>query len=729
VRLTDLAARLVARSGRARHTGHRRVAGIRSETTITRDDRGVPTVHASSEPDLYFAAGYAQAQDRRWQMDVLRRRAHGRLSEVLGPAAVAEDVRARGLALTRVARASERLLSDTCRANLAAFSEGVNAATRRFALPPEFLLLRYRPEPWTPLDSITLVKRLGFDLGLNLKYELFRARLAAEHPEHNDLLGVPRYPADGPVTIRSPEGAAPPAAGLPTRSRAWLAELRTGEQSIGSNAWVLAGSRTSTGFPLLANDPHVLFTHPSLWYQQGLRLPGAQGYGVTVPGIPGLIAGANDDLAWGVTNSTVDTQDLCTLDGTPPCWRESTTITVRGADDVAAEAAGGDGYVHFDDGIGLFWSGCTPSAEIEACQRMWHAESYVDFREALRSFGVPVLNVAVATRDGTIALRTAGQVPHRVRGSGVAPGPYAEVARSWRRFLEFDELPEVVDPPEGYIVSANHKLLPDNAPVDVGQDWVAPYRAARIEELVAGSPRATPEDCARWQLDDLNGRARKLLPALLKELPEDSAAYELLAHWDCHDRPEAHAPLVFMRLLQLVGDEWLGNAVGPDLAALVPDLTQLLDHLVLDPTAREALNTGADTFSDAATRIIPTSYAAVHRIVDPHPLAKAAAVFHRPPTPVGGSRHTVCLMAPNPRGEVIEGAPWRFVAELRPDGTRLWDVLRHGSSGHPRSPHYDDQTPAHTSGELYPMTLTASPGRHRLLLTPRTNVGVARPAE
>lgn len=718
MRLTDLAVRLIARSGRARHSGHRRVPGIQAETAITRDDRGVPTIHASTEQDLYFAVGYAQAQDRRWQMDILRRRAYGRLSEILGPATIAEDTRARRLALTRVARASEQLLSDTCRANLAAFSQGVNAATRRFAPPPEFLLLRYRPEPWTPLDSITLVKQLGFDLGLNLKYELFRARLAAEHPEYNDLLGVPRYPADGPVTIRSSEGPAPTAE-LPTQSRAWLADLLTGEQSIGSNAWVLAGSRTASGFPLLANDPHVLFTHPSLWYQLGLHLPNVEAYGVTVPGIPGLIAGANNDLAWGITNSTVDTQDLCTLDGTPPLWRENTTITVRGADDVPAEAAGGNGYVHFDDGMGLFWSGCTPSAEIEACQRMWRTKSYVDFREALQSFGVPVLNVAVATQDGTIALKTAGNVPHRVRGSGVAPGSYADVTRSWQRFLDFDELPEAVNPPEGYIVSANHKLLPDNAQVDVGQDWVAPYRAARIEELIVATPRATPEDCARWQLDDLNGRARKLLPTLLKELPTDSAAYELLASWDYHDRAEAVAPLVFMRLLQIVGDEWLGSAMGPELAAAVPDLTQLLDHLVLNPTSRESLN--ANPIADAVAQITPTRYDDVHRVADPHPLGKAAAVFHRPPTPVGGSRHTVCLMAPNPQGEVIEGAPWRLVAELAPDGTRIWDVLRHGSSGHPLSPHYDDQTPAHTRGELYPTPLTASPSRHRLTLTPRSS--------
>lgn len=725
MRPTERAVRLVARSGRARLTGRRRVRGLTAETTIARDERGVPTVHASTEPDLYFAMGYAQAQDRRWQMDVLCRRAHGRLSEVLGAATVAEDVRARKLALTRVARASERLLSPACRANLRAFSDGVNAATRRLALPPEFLLLRYRPEPWTPLDSITIVKQLGFDLGLNLKYEVFRARLAAERPEYADLLGVPRYPADGPVTVRTSRVEVHkermPVRELPEESREWLAGLLSGEQSTGSNAWLLAGDRTATGFPLLANDPHVLFTHPSLWYQLGLRLPDAAGYGVTVPGIPGLIAGANDDLAWGITNSTVDTQDLATLDDTLPAWREDTTVTVRGADPVPVRVAGGDGYVEFAEDTGLFWSGCLPSAEIEACQRMWRAESYPDFREVLTSFGVPVLNVAVAGRDGTIALKTAGRVPNRVRGSGLAPGEFTDVARSWRRFLDFDELPEVVNPPEGYIVSANHKLVPDDAPVDVGQDWVAPYRATRIEELILATPRATAGDCARWQLDDLNGRARRLLPTLLAESPPAdptaAAAYEVLASWDHRDRGDTAAPLLFMRLLQLIGDDWFGTALGPELAALIPDHTQQLDHLVLNG------DVSANTIERALAEIGPDPgrYDAVHRIVDPHPLGKASAVlrpvFCPPPTPVGGSRHSVCLMAPNPHGEVIEGAPWRFVAELAPEGARLWDVLRHGSSGHPLSPHYDDQTVPHTRGELRPTTLSTT-GTRELVLSP-----------
>jgi penicillin amidase len=715
--LAEWAVRQVARSGRHRRTGTRRVAGLRSGAAVERDHRGVPTVCAADERDLYFALGHAQASDRWWQMDVLRRRAAGRLSSVLGPALVEEDLRWRRLALTRVARASLALLDERTRANLAAFSAGVNAVSgRRWWLPPEFLLLRYRPEPWTPLDSVLVVKQLGFDLGLNLRHEVFRGQDMA--PALAAQLRVPRYPADGPVTVRAHRGPASPEAALsalPAPSRVWLADLLDGEHTIGSNAWAVAGERTASGAPLLANDPHVAFTQPSLWYQAGLRLGDEAGYGVTVPGIPGLIAGASRDLAWGITNSWADTQDLA-ADPPPASWREDSVVEVRGGDPVPVTAAGGDGWVSFGDDAGLFWSGCTPSAEIQACQRMWRATSYVEFREVLRSFGVPVLNVVVAGRDGTIAVKTAGRVPDRVRGSGLAPAPFASVAASWRGFVPFDALPEAVNPPEGYLVSANHRLLPDGTGPDLGGDWMPPYRAERIEELIRATPRVSADDCARWQTDDLDGRARALLPLLLPgtapATPAGAACRSLLSAWDCHDRGDAAAPLVFARLVVALADEWLGP-----LAATAPDLVLQVDHLVRTPSAREALGlpplaatVGAllDRVGHALTEEFgdPSSwrYDTVHRITDPHPLGRAGAalraVFCGLPTPVSGSSQTVGLMGAVREGHVVEGAPWRMVARLDPAGPVLRDVLRHGASGHPASPHYDDQTGPHSRGEL-----------------------------
>ena len=717
----EWAIRLVARLGRRRPAGTRRVAGLRAGATIDRDDRGVPTVRAECEADLYFALGYAQATDRLWQMDVLRRRAAGTLSAVLGPSLVAEDTRWRRLALARVSRASLGLTDERTRANLEAFSAGVNAiAGSRWRLAPEFLLLRYRPAPWTPLDSVMVVKQLGFELGLNLRHEVFRGQ---DLPAH---LRVPRYPADGPVTVRAHGGPVAPVSDLPEPSRVWLADLLDGpgERAVGSNAWAVAGARTASGAPLLANDPHVTFTQPSLWYQVGLRDGDGGAYGVTVPGIPGLIAGASRDLAWGITNSWADTQDLAT-DPPPSSWREESVIEVRGGDPVAVTAAGGDGWVAYGEDAGLFWSGCVPSAEIQACQRMWRAESYVEFREALRSFGVPVLNVVVAGRDGTIAVKTAGRVPDRLRDSGLAPADFASVASSWREFVPFDALPESVNPPEGYVVSANHKLLPDGATPDLGGDWMPPYRAARIEELVRATETVTAHDCARWQTDDLNGRARLLLPLLLDcvpATPAGRACHALLSTWDCHDRGDAAAPRVFARLMLAVADAWFGP-----LATTMPDLVSQVDHLVRHPSAVESL--GLPTLAVTAGAALdeigdPSSwrYDDEHRITDPHPLGQGGAalraVFCTEPTPVGGSSQTVGLMAAVREGHVVEGAPWRMVAELTPSGPEIHDVLRHGASGNPTSPHYDDQTARHGAGELSPVRYPPEDGT-RLTLVPR----------
>ncbi len=620
----------------------------------------------------------------------------------------------------------------------------------------EFLLLRYRPEPWTPRDSIAIVKHLGFDLGRNLANEAFRARLAREHPEYVSAFATPKYPADGAVTIRTALPGKTPArvdtpapSGLPRASRAWLDALLCGEHPLGSNAWAVSGSRTASGNPLLANDPHIVLTQPSLWYQMGLRLDDeaddAVGYGVTVPGLPGLIAGANRHLAWGITNSTVDTQDLCTLPATDPdeAWTEESVITVRGAEPVRVRAAGGARHVELDppgsdgDGrYGLFWSGLVPSAEIEACQRMWRARDYPQLRDALRTFGVPVLNLVVACQDGTIALKTAGNVPAREPGSsGRVPAGHAEVARSWAEFLAFDDLPEVVDPPEGYIVSANHRLLPADAPLDVGVDWLPPYRAERIEELITTDAVVTAAACARWQSDVLDGRARHVLPTLLAALDGQSletplavTCRRLLEEWDGHDHGQMAAPLVFFRLMQVLTEHWIGDRLGQELAAAMPDAALQVDHLMLTPDARAALGDQEElpaavcrALTETARRIAAElgedpsrwRYDRVHRTTDQHPLAKAvpilAPLFGTSSTPVGGSSHTVGLTSSAPSGAVVDGAPWRFVAELSTSGLQLWDVLRHGASGNPISPHYDDQTPAHTEGRHYRVPLLPSP--------------------
>lgn len=730
--------------------------------TIGRNDRGIPWVRADCPDDLYFGAGFAQACDRLWQMDLLRRRALGRLSEIFGRATVEQDLRVRRLAIDRTARESAAVLQRDGRSALERFSAGVNAATRRMArrggLPPEFLLLRYRPDPWTPLDSIAIVKFLGYDLAKNLRHELFRAALAREVPQYAQAFGRPRYPIGIPVAAGGRTGfgdttlptdvvPVPEPEQLRPEQLSWLGRPPAAGEHAGSNVWVVSGRRTATGRPLLANDPHVAFGTPSIWYQIGLRItdrdPGTDAYGITVPGLPGLVAGANRDLAFGITNSTVDTQDLCWLppDGLPYRWEERAVVHVRGGPPVTVTVAGARGCVEVSlpdaaDGerAALFWSGYAATTEIDGCIRLWRARSYPEFREALRFFGVPVLNFAVAGRDGTIALRTAGRVPRRSKGSGLAPAGYDEVAASWREFIDFDDLPEVVDPPAGYLVSANNPLLPDRADLFLTADWAGAYRAPRIDKLVNGTAGVTVADCEYWQRDVANNRAGRVLPHLLAAIagapptdPLTASCYRLLCRWDGRDAADQAAPLVFDRLMEELAVDWIGSRLGTDLAALMPDTPLQVDHLVLDPAARLALGIPADLVASVVPALERTAVAltgawgrdpagwrndVARRIADPHPLARSvpvlAPLFGLPPTPCGTSRYSVRMMVADRQGTIGEGAPWRFVAQAGDDGWALWDVLRHGSSGHPLSPHYDDQTAAHAAGELHRVT---PPGR------------------
>jgi penicillin amidase len=261
-----------------------------------------------------------------------------------------------------------------------------------------------------------------------------------------------------------------------------------------------------------------------------------------------------------------------------------------------------------------------------------------------------------------------------------------------------------------------------------------PYRAERIETLIRTTPAATADDCARWQTDDLNGRARLLLPLLTRSAPATRAGrtcHAILTAWDCHDRGDAAAPLVFARLMLSLADAWLGP-----LAATAPDLVLQVDHLVRTPEALESLGlpplaAAVTTALDEIGRELAQAYGppsswrhdTEHRITDPHPLGRGGAalraVFCTPPTPVNGSSQTVGLMAATREGHVVEGAPWRMVAELTPDGPRIRDVLRHGASGHPASPHYDDQTAPHSRGELPPVPFPPD-GGSTLDLVPRS---------
>jgi penicillin amidase len=742
------------------------VSGLQGAVEIARDQRGVPWIAADVEHDLYLGMGVAMAYDRLWQMDVLRRRAAGRLAEVFGRRAVGSDVLARTLAFERLARDSAVLLPASAHANIAAFARGVDIAVRRLRrrgqLPLEFHVLRHSPAPWTVSDSLAIIKQLGFHLGRNAQQEIFRSRLLAERPDLARSFLTPKYPPGGSVSIdtgvRVPQ---PPVdiqdhpAPLSAPTAAQLAALLAGRQWSGSNAWAISAARSATGFAALANDPHISFSQPSLWYQMGLELDGERAYGVTVPGLPGLVIGANSSLAWGMTNSAIDTQDLAV--GAPTqCsgkWSETSTVRVRGAADITVTASGGPGYARLQgqrgeptEAVALYWSGFHPSVEAESCQRMWRAQDYAAFRASLRGFGVPVVNFTVATRSGVVALRTAGLVPRRNPRDSLVPADVDVVASRWHAPLSFDELPELIDPPSGSVVSANHQILPVGVAPHLGVDWGGPYRADRIGQLLTMSALVDPEDFGAWQLDLHNGRAQRILPTLLEALeqrppasPLEAFATNALYSWNGKDAADLAAPLVFGELLNVLTERWVTSRLGDDIVESMTDLTLQVDHLVLNRHARRQLGESeklpailAKAMAEVTRRLTlkfgddPSRWRYGHqnRIADPHILAGSSealrSLYRSPSTPVGGGGQSVCLMYPDRTGRVVEGAPWRFIAEFGPNGsTRIRDVLRHGSSGHPLSSHYDDQTQAHAEGGFYEVFLERpQKNGHSLRLVP-----------
>ncbi|ADI14776.1 peptidase S45 penicillin amidase [Truepera radiovictrix DSM 17093] len=567
--------------------------GLRAPVEVVRDRYAVPHIYAQSTEDALFALGFVHAQDRLFQMDFQRRVGAGRLSEVLGEATVDTDRFLRTLGVYRVAERTLPNLSAQARGALGAYTEGVNAflTTRRGALPPEFLILGYEPEPWAPADSLVWMKMMAWDLGGNWDDELLRARLLRLLPPERVAELWPPYPGDAPVAL--PDFSALYRE-LPL-DRLWAVSLKPLPPGAGSNNWVLSGARTATGAPLLANDPHLGLQAPALWYFAHLSAPDLEVIGATLPGLPFVVLGRTDRIAWGFTNTGPDVQDLFierldpddptryeTPGGFEPFEERLEVIRVRGQEDVvvrvresrhgpvisdvvgAAEevaAFSGEAYV-----LTLAWTALREDDRtFQAGLALNRARTWEDFVEALRDFHAPQQNIVYADIEGNIGLYAPGRVPIRASGDGLVPVPGWTGDYDWTGFIPFEELPHALNPPSGQLMTANHKLVGDDYPHFITHDWAEPYRAERIELLLAGQPQHTLGSFRAVQADVHSRMAAEFLPVLLTAPVEDAGAralQELLLRWDGEMAAERPEPLVFSEwyrsLTRLVFEDELG---------------------------------------------------------------------------------------------------------------------------------------------------------------------------
>lgn len=606
--------------------GTLQVPGLRAPVTVIRDRWGIPHIYASNLHDLLFAQGYVHAQDRFWQMEFWRRLGSGRLAEILGPSALPTDRFVRTIGWHRAAAQDWEQLDSETRTALEAYAEGVNAyiSTHQGRLGLEFTLMgltgkKFDPEPWTPVHTITWGKVMAWDLGGNMSYELLRAGIIARLGTGAvpDLMPAP--PPDRPVIVPHPLTQAT----LQSIPETIFTAHFLGEgEGLGSNNWVVAGSRTETGMPLLANDPHLGLQMPSIWYEIGLHCEPKgpdcpiNAVGASFAGSPGVIIGHNDRIAWGVTNVNPDVQDLFIEKVNPENpnqyeyqgrWEDMQIIReeirVAGQEEpvvvfaritrhgpIINDIVGGEeeDWSFGWQPLALSWTALQPGTLMRSILLLNKAQNWEDFREALSYWDVPSQNFVYADGEGNIGYQTPGRIPIRKNGDGSVPIPGWTGEYEWVDYIPFDDLPRAFNPPEGYIVTANNAVVGPDYPYLLTVDWSdrTGQRAQRITELIEELTPISVEDMQQIQGDNLSVWTRQVLPYVTAALADyhDPRPLALLRNWDGRATRDSAAAAIFeafrLHLIERTFRDDLGESL---LRQAKPSLLYALESIVKDP--------------------------------------------------------------------------------------------------------------------------------------------------
>jgi penicillin amidase len=739
------------------------VPGLRNRVTIRRDERGIPYIEATNDEDLFFGQGYATASDRLWQMDVQRRSARGELSEIFGQAALNEDKRHRTLGFARVLDDMAAHLPENLKVALDAYARGVNAYIASLTdktLPPEFLILQYKPRPWTPADSLAVGRLMAEYLSTSWQLDVLRAALASLPKEKRDALLPEVSPLDVLVVGRDRKTAKTSGARDSTvlaaslrpnpqvlatvnemiesdqRSRERLGLFDQTDTFQASNNWVVSGKRTVSGKPLLANDPHIPASAPSVWYLTELSAPGMHVAGVTFPGAPGIVIGHNDHIAWGVTNLAPDVQDLYVekFDPanprrylTPQGWRDAevrheeikvrkgftSTETDTVALDVTITRHGPITLESDAQRYAMRWTALDSTLnDFAAFVGMNRARNWKEFTTALSTYGGPTQNFVYADVDGHIGYYGAGKIPIRKSGDGSVPYDGSTDAGEWTGWIPFDKLPHSFDPPSGIIVTANQRIAGNDYPYFLTHSWAQPYRARRIFDLLNQKPKLTTDDFRKIQADvfsiGLASFAHDSAKILKPQLPADDQklrdSVDALEKWNGEVNAESSvAPLAF-QMRAAFRLRVLTASLGPDLVKTYTwaNFETTVDRLIMEQPkdwlpkefgsyaellracyadARQALtkNPGADESKWKWGEMVKVRFS--------HQLAAAPLIglqFTIPPFPQNG------VGSLGPTVNVGSSVSMRFIADPTD-----WDRTQHGitlgESGIPSSPHWKDQ--------------------------------------
>lgn len=749
--------------------GQIRVKGLLEEATIYRDGWGIPYIRARNRADLFFSQGFVHAQDRLWQMDINRRAAAGRLAEVLGPQALDADRLTRTLGFYRLGQESWKVASELVKQDVSAYTAGINAFIHTGAkLPLEFSLLNYEPEPWSTADSAAFGRLMPWPLSHVWAAKLLRAKLI-------EIVGFemarelePFYPDRSPVTL--PEGIEFNRLSTDKmfEEPGGLFHNQTSKgTSPGSNAWVISAARSATGQPLLCNDMHLPITTPSLWYYNQLIGDGAAVdgddiwvTGVSLPGVPYVMVGHNQDIAWGATVSFVDNEDLFVekFDPADPArylhqgeWLEAEIldehIKVKGQPDhLETVRITKHGPVISplltaeDQVLALQSAALQTEAGFMGFAKLGESRGWDDFVWAVQNITVPPLNLLYADVRGNIGHYVSGRVPVRKSGKGETPVPGWTGEHEWVGYIPFEEMPHALNPARGFIVSANHRIIGDDYPHYLGVSWRNGYRARRIEELITSSDVVTPEQCQEFQMDlkSIPGLQTALFFASLET--DDSLAgisLEQLCRWDGWLTPDTIGGTVYEVFLNQIAEvilkprigsklarELLGKGVDPvfypvnELHGQWPaTLIRLLDdpdsawwpsdeslESVLVRCLAETTTTLQELFGPDPSK---WRWGRLHRIQFSHPLAAQPPldrIFCHGPMGIGGDTNTVLqtsMMNHNPGDNIAPS--YRQIVDLNNFESSV-AIYPPGQSGQLASRNYGDLVAPWLHGHYFPMT-------------------------
>ncbi len=773
--------------------GDLHLAGLSAPVTVRRDAHGVPHIEAATQQDLFFAQGYVTAQDRLWQMDAFRRDANGDLAEILGPSLVKHDLARRVLQFRNTARRIYDNLPEDDRARLDAYARGVNLfiSTHQDTLPTEFKLLHYRPQPWTGADSVSIGTLMVETLDTHWDVKLARQQIAARL--HNPKLESDLYPVgswrDHPPTgvlvdLSQPHAEPPPSSDddedderTQTRLVPQAPVLRPGSTvevdirqlrstlglptctgcTPGSNNWVIAGTHTASGKPLLSNDMHLSLTVPNIWYMVDLRAPGYHVAGVALTGFPYIIAGHNEHVAWGLTALSADVQDLYVekLDGkgnyqsADGSWKplavDHEVIRVRGGKNVTLDVQStGHGPLlnpilpDESQPIALKWTLYDSTLNTIPLYALNVASNWTAFSAALAQWNWPTQNVVYSDDQGHIAYHAVGRIP--LRPAGLQGKPIQDAVHEWQGYIPFDSMPGVVDPPSGFLATANSRVTTDTSPYPLSLEWADPYRTERIYKALQGREMLRPQDMLAVQTDVYSEVDQELAHRFAYAIDHAAGtdqrlrnAADLMRSWDGRLTTDSAAASLVTQTRKALWPMILEPKLGKDAEEYQWSESNFAEEEIVmhaypdwlppgykdwDALLAAAVRKGMEQ-GNAPADVSQWAYGSWHVIDLEHPLAAFLPLVGRiagtGPQPLSGDTTTVKQV-----GRAF-GPSQRFTMDWNNvDGSTENIVL--GESGNPLSPYFRDQWTDYYDGTTFALPFTeaavAAQTHHTLRLLP-----------